>query len=72
MPHEPFRPSSSCAVVGCPFPGITVARIGLVLRPTGACSYQLGPIDVRLCSEHANIVSPADEIYMYSIEWEGR
>jgi hypothetical protein len=63
---------TACAVVGCAYPVVTVARIGLAMRPTGAETYQLMPMAVHLCRKHRDIISPAGELYLYSMEWESR
>lgn len=65
-------PKDNCAVIGCPRTKTSTCRVGFVVRPTGSCSYQLMPIDVLLCPDHADIVTPAADLSMYSIEWEGR
>jgi hypothetical protein len=56
-------------VSGCPRTITTVCRVGLAIRPTGIETYRLTPIDVPLCPDHASILSPAAEIYFYSMEW---
>jgi hypothetical protein len=62
---------SSCAVSGCPRTITTVVRVGIATRPTGTETYRLTPIDVALCPDHGNILSPAAEMYFYSMEWDG-
>jgi hypothetical protein len=57
-----------CAVSGCPRTITTVWRVGIAITPTGTETYRLTPIDVSLCPDHASILSPAAQMYFYSME----
>lgn len=61
-----------CAVSGCPRTITTVCRVGIAIRPTGTETYRLTPIEMNLCPDHAKILSPAAEMYFYSMEWTSR
>lgn len=57
-----------CAVSGCPRTITTVWRVGIAITPTGTETYRLTPIEVYLCPDHASILSPAAQMYFYSME----